>query len=50
MRYTDLIEAACADLAEVPRQGQGWETGKVENQIQTTRSCLFQPRPRFASL
>ena len=23
MRYTDLIEAACADLAEAPQQAQG---------------------------
>ena len=23
MRYTDLIEAACADLAEAPQRGQG---------------------------
>jgi len=23
MRYTDIIEAACADLAEAPQQAQG---------------------------
>lgn len=27
MRYTDLIEAACADLAEAPQQAQG--CGKI---------------------
>ncbi len=27
MRYTDLVEAACADLAEAPQQSQG--CGKI---------------------